>query len=236
MPESVSLSAQTQLLTCDPNLPVDANWFDANYWQQQNALKGTGFGRGAVWFIHNKHGDFVIRHYRRGGLIAKFNRQFFLYTGLQHTRPWQELHLLQTMQELGLPVPKPIGGLVERSCGFYRAKLITQVIPNAQDLFEVLKAGKSDSVDWFNLGQVIHKFHQNGIYHSDLNCHNIMIDKENKIWVIDFDKCQQRPITEQWMQENIARLERSLNKETAKHPQFSVSQTQWQAFLEGYRG
>ena len=236
MPESVALSAHLSLLTCQPQIPLDANWFSADYWQQQNALRGTGQGRGAVWFIQNDYGDFVIRQYRRGGLIAKFNPLHFFYQGLERSRPWCELSLLSTMHALGLPVPKPIGALVQRQYGFYQAKLITQVIADAQDMFAIIKDGHSDSLDWFNIGQVIKQFHQQGIYHSDLNCHNIMIDKENKVWVIDFDKCDQRPIAPHWMQENIARLERSLNKESAKHPKFSVTQTQWQAFLEGYRG
>ena len=63
-----------------------------------------------------------------------------------------------------------------------------------------------------------------------------MIDQNGKVWLIDFDKCEQRPQEERWKQENIDRLKRSLDKESNLHPQFNISNAQWRTFLEGYRG
>lgn len=118
----------------------------------------------------------------------------------------------------------------------YSAYLLTETISDAKDLYVLIKDGLGDTVDWKKIGVTIQLFHKNGIYHSDLNCHNIMIDKNSKIWVIDFDKCDQRPINSIWPQENIDRLKRSLDKETMKYPSFMVSDSQWNAFLEGYHG
>lgn len=236
MPQITTLSPNVQLIKSDATLPITESWFEPDFWQAQNALSGTGNGRGAVWFIHGELGDFVIRRYRRGGLIAKFNKAHFLYTGLKSTRPWLELVLLEQMHSLGLPVPRPIAGLVTTQNGFYRSALITETIANASDLFDIIKAGKSHTLDWNNIGRVIKRFHNNGIYHSDLNCHNIMIDQLNTVWVIDFDKCEQRPMDSTWQQNNIDRLKRSLDKESKQQASFMVTDTQWNNFLEGYRG
>ncbi|GAA0828803.1 MULTISPECIES: 3-deoxy-D-manno-octulosonic acid kinase [Marinomonas] len=236
MPDPHIIDANTTLLCSKASLPIESDWFSADYWQKKNALIGTGHGRGEVWFINSEFGNFVMRRYRRGGLIAKFNKDAFLFTKPSDTRPWQELSLLETMVELGLPVPQPIAGIYRKKWGFYRAHLLTQTIEDATDLFDILKAGNSDSVDWKNIGHVIQEFHRHGIHHSDLNCHNIMIDKQQKVWIIDFDKCEQREIHDEWTQGNINRLKRSLDKESQIHTNFNVSDAQWRDLLEGYRG
>ncbi|MCB5160614.1 3-deoxy-D-manno-octulosonic acid kinase [Marinomonas algarum] len=236
MPNIRTLSPNTHLLQSDETLTINKDWFEPDYWKTQNALKGTGNGRGAVWFIHSSLGQFVIRRYRRGGFIAKFNKDRFLYTGLKSTRPWQELSLLEHMRALELPVPRPIAGQVTTGFGFYRSTLMTETIPNAQDLFDILKANRAHTLDWKNIGRVIKRFHDHGIYHSDLNCHNIMIDNANTVWVIDFDKCEHRATDTLWKQDNIDRLKRSLDKESKRHASFDSLDAQWRDFLEGYRG
>lgn len=236
MPQTIKISPNTILLKSDPTLPLSTTWFDPEFWQSQQALTGTGNGRGAVWFINSQFGKFVIRRYRRGGLIAKFNKNRFLFTGLANTRPWLELSLLETMNNLSLPVPRPIGGIFTVKYGFYQAELLTETITNAEDLFDIIKSNRSDKVDWCEIGKVIKHFHNNGIYHSDLNCHNIMIDEQDKVWVIDFDKCEQREPNQEWKLSNIDRLKRSIDKESNKHSNFHVSEELWQAFLEGYHG
>lgn len=236
MPQTIKVSPTVHLLQSDTTFPITASWFEPDFWQSQNALRGTGNGRGEVWFINCDFGDFVIRRYRRGGLVAKFNKRAFFYTGLKNTRPWQELSLLETMRAQNLPVPRPIGGLVTHEKGLYCSSLITATIPHAKDLFDILKAGNSHSLNWTEIGAVIKRFHDAGIYHSDLNCHNIMIDQDNTVWVIDFDKCDQRPINTTWQQNNIDRLKRSLDKESKRHSSFDYSDAQWRDFMEGYRG
>jgi len=236
MPQAQKISPNTTLLISDATRPLAASWFDPDYWQSQHALAGTGTGRGAVWFIKSPLGNFVLRRYRRGGLIAKFNKDHFLFTGQKHTRPWLELSLLEQMRSLDLPVPRPIGGIYAVNKGFYQSQLLTETIANAQDLFEIIKMGQSHQLDWHNIGAVVKQFHNQGIYHSDLNCHNIMIDQDEKVWLIDFDKCEQRSQNQQWQQANLDRLKRSLDKESKLHAEFTVSDAQWRNFLEGYRG
>ena len=236
MPQTIKISLSTTLFKSDPTLPLSTTWFNPEFWQSQQALAGTGSGRGAVWFVNSQFGQFVIRRYRRGGFVAKFNKSHFLFTGVELTRPWLELNLLEKMRDLSLPVPKPIGGLLTVKYGYYEAELLTETIKDAEDLFDIIKSNRSDQIDWKEIGKVIKRFHDNGIYHSDLNCHNIMIDNQHKVWVIDFDKCEQRKPEHEWMLSNIDRLKRSIAKESNKYSNFHVSEKQWQAFLEGYHG
>ena len=236
MPTPHFIDSNTTLLSSQTTLPIEPKWFTPDYWKDKATLMDTNQGRGAVWFINSEFGNFVMRRYRRGGLIAKYNKESFLFTGEKNTRPWQELSLLETMIELGLPVPQPIGSLYTKQHGFYQGYLLTKTICDACDLFGILIAGNSDFVDWRNTGRVIKQFHNHGIHHTDLNCHNIMVDKHKTVWVIDFDKCDLRTVDEQWTRGNIARLKRSLDKESKQHIHFNVSDSQWHDFLEGYRG
>ena len=87
---------------------------------------------------------------------------------------------------------------------------------------------------WKNIGAVIAKFHSKGIYHHDLNAHNILIDDNDNVWLIDFDRGEQRTVHNSWQQKNMARLLRSFAKEKAKIANFHWQAQDWQTLLEGY--
>jgi tRNA A-37 threonylcarbamoyl transferase component Bud32 len=101
-------------------------------------------------------------------------------------------------------------------------------------LATLLAAGTHLSLgQWQQLGGVIARFHQQGVYHSDLNCHNILLDAKGQFWLIDFDKCSLRA-PGRWQQANLQRLLRSFNKEAGLTPGFSWQPEQWQWLLQGY--
>ena len=55
---------------------VKPQWFQAKYWQQQDAITGESKGRYTTYFvvtqdIHQQPLSMVLRHYYRGGLISK---------------------------------------------------------------------------------------------------------------------------------------------------------------------
>ncbi len=234
MPQRQLVSKNIELLISDTALPITADWFSADHWQSRNELVGTASGRGTVWFIKNTHGSFVLRKYRRGGFIAKFIKYRFLFEGWQKARPFQELSLLESMFQQGLPVPKPIAGMITKQHGFYEALLLTATLDNTNELFELIQ--KSHPIDWHNVGRTIKNFHQSGFFHSDLNCHNILIDDTGKVWLIDFDKCDHRTPSPDWQENNLQRLLRSLNKEQQKHSAFHFTEAHWALLLEGYYG
>ncbi len=213
---------------------VNADYFNPLYWQQQQAVTGSSSGRNTAWFIRYQQLDMVLRHYYRGGLIGKLLKDQFWYQPVTASRAMQEFSLLQWMTEQGLPVPKPCAARYVRSGLFYRADLLIERIPDSEDLAHVLLQRSLTAEEWQLTGRAIAAMHNKGVYHSDLNCHNILLDKHGKIWLIDFDKCQRRPAGE-WMQQNLARLQRSLLKEQGKAAVFHWQPDDWQHLLAGYQ-
>jgi 3-deoxy-D-manno-octulosonic acid kinase len=186
--------------------------FTGQYWQTQNAITGQAEGRGTTYFFKHLKDEYVLRHYRRGGLIGKVLSDQYLYTGIEQSRPWQEFKLLQHMQSLELSCPTPIAALVNRSSLYYQGDIISTKIPNAQDLHNVLLEEELAADVWQKTGHTIAEFHNQKIYHHDLNIHNIMLDKAQKVWLIDFDKCEIKQ-GDNWKISNMARLKRSFEKE-----------------------
>lgn len=206
----------------------------ADYWQKKNAISGTAQGRGTTYFIKHKSNDWVLRHYYRGGLIGKLIHDSYFFTCYEKTRAAQEFSLLKKLNELSLPAPKPIAYRVKRSGISYQADILTGRINNAHDLVALLSTQSLSEDIWSSIGACIRAFHQAGIYHHDLNAHNILIDNHNKIWLIDFDRGEQRKPNQVWQQGNLDRLLRSFNKEQKRLPTFHWQADNWQLLIEGY--
>ncbi|MET1254794.1 3-deoxy-D-manno-octulosonic acid kinase [Aliikangiella maris] len=214
---------------------VKPEWFEIDFWQQQNAVTGQSKGRHITWFIGNQDDEWVLRHYYRGGFMAKLTKDKFWFRSLEQTRSYQELSLLSQMFQQGLPVPKPIVGQVIRSGFFYRSDIIIEKIPHTKTVAQYLNSSAMPEALWHILGGMIAKFHQAGIFHSDLNIHNILINQQEDFWLIDFDKCESRSVKRSWQQANLARLKRSFVKEVQLGRINHFAQQQWQWLLYGYR-
>jgi 3-deoxy-D-manno-octulosonic acid kinase len=165
-------------------------------------------------------------------LIGKVLNDQYLYLGLEQTRAWQELKLLQHMQSLGLACPEPSAAMVTKHGIYYRADIISSKILDAEDLHIILLKQGLAAQTWQNVGQTIAEFHNHQIYHHDLNIHNIMLDKAQKPWLIDFDKCTVKP-GNAWKKANIQRLKRSFEKEQRLH-NIHWQAADWEALLVAY--
>jgi 3-deoxy-D-manno-octulosonic acid kinase len=215
---------------------------NSQYWQDQNSITGSAQGRGTTWFVQyddisvklSGKQHWVLRHYFRGGFIGKIIKDKYFFTGQKNTRAACEFQLLNILQTLALPAPKPIAYRVTKSGPFYQADLLSSRIEDAQDLVAILSTGELAEQVWVEIGRVIRRFHDAGIYHHDLNSHNILLDEKDKVWLIDFDRGEQRAVSSQWQQANMARLLRSFEKEKAKLPNFYWQKSDWQLLLEGY--
>ena len=75
--------------------------------------------------------------------------------------------------------------------------------------------------------------HDAGVYHSDLNRRNILIDGNADVWLIDFDKCDRRA-PGSWTQDNLSRLHRSLAKDDQQGP-MHWTPDDWHALQAGYQ-
>jgi 3-deoxy-D-manno-octulosonic acid kinase len=184
--------------------------FDLDLWQRQGRVRGVAAGRGEVQFIDAPFGPVVWRHYRRGGLVARFNRDRYWFHGEEGTRGFHELSVLDRLASGGLPVPRPLAARYHRSGPWYRADLMTAEIAGARTVAELIAANAA--IDWAALGGCIAGFHARGLWHADLNAHNLLVDGAAKVWLIDFDRAEFRPPAAGWQQNNLARLLRSLRK------------------------
>ncbi|QBG36165.1 3-deoxy-D-manno-octulosonic acid kinase [Litorilituus sediminis] len=233
-------------ITCqyDENLIADfsADMLSADYWQQRDSITGSAQGRGTTWFIRyvapqaqGVEHNWVLRHYYRGGLIGKLIKDSYLFTGIENTRAAKEYALLEHMQTLNLPAPKPVACRVTRTGLFYQADLLSTRIENAQDLVAILSKQTLNEALWQQIGATIKRFHDNGIYHHDLNAHNILLNDKARVFIIDFDRGEQRPVQATWQQANMARLKRSFEKELNQLEQFHYNEQNWQQLLHGYQ-
>ncbi len=212
---------------------IESGLFRPEWWARQDKLVGQAQGRGAVAFIDAGEHGWVLRHYRRGGLIAKFITDHYLWLGVEKTRAFREWRLLAELRERGLPVPHPVAAQVQRAGLSYTADLITARIPDAQTLAELLQKQRLAASQWQALGALLARFHNAGIYHHDLNAHNIMCDAGGQFYLIDFDKgCLRAPGA--WQKANCERLLRSLRKLDVAEPGFHFTQSDWQALQGGY--
>jgi len=211
---------------------VNNQWFNVDFWLQQGKVEGAIEGRGKARFIEFNGVQLVLRHYCRGGMVASVTADRYFWTGLKNTRAWREWHLLDLMYQQGLPVPQPVAARVYRHGLFYRADIIIKRIVDAMPLSQRLSVGELSSDIWQKVGLCIRKFHMFGINHADLNAHNILLDGNNNVFLIDFDKGQQcQPGV--WQAKNIVRLKRSLDKLNKNHSVY-FSKQNWQDCLQGY--
>ena len=192
--------------------------------QQQGLLDGLAkAGRGNTFFFILDSQQMVLRHYRRGGFARFFSYARFVYTGLSRTRAMREFDLLEQLEHLSLPVSVVYACCVERRGLFYTASLVTHRLQGATLAQRVLADGKLAQTDeasnlvWQSIGRTLARFHAHGVYHADLNAHNIMIDEEGGVSLIDFDRGKIRklpnlPTQSGWCVQNLSRLLRSLQK------------------------
>ncbi len=212
----------------------DPRWFDAEFWRAQERATAAPGGRGGIVFAHTPHGDWALRHYRRGGLVARLLGDRYLWNGAEHTRSFAEFRLLHDLVEHGFEVSKPIAARYRRQGTHYRADLITRFIPDASTLGWRVQRGGIDAATARRVGEAIARLHAAGVYHADLNAHNVLIDDE-KVWLIDFDRGELREPQKAWQAANMARLKRSLIKVGAADAGESVFEHDiWEPLMGAY--
>jgi len=234
MTQMISLQDRNHFWLYDPDVFSDMStqYFTPRYWQERDLVLGNESGRGTTWFVQHNSVQLVLRHYLRGGLANRISRDRYLFHGWQRCRSVSEARILATLRELKLPVPRPVAAQVIRHRLHYRADILIERIPDAQDLLRTLELPQKDHF-YIELGRLIARFHGEGVYHADLNIQNILYDKQGRFWLIDFDRAKQLPDTGQWKHNTLERLHRSFRKEKER-AQIHWSESDWLALLEGY--
>ena len=218
----------------DAELPIHAEpaLFEPAAWRQRGQWLGSAQGRGETVFIGDGTHEYVLRHYRRGGLPGRLVRDHYLWAGLTRTRAWREWYLTAELYRLGLPVPRPVAAQVVREGLFYRADLMTVRIPAAISLAQTLAKTPLSMAQWQAIGACLRRFHDAGVDHADLNAHNILLAGD-AIYLIDFDRGRLR-VPGRWRHANLARLLRSLRKLYNESLNIAFTEADWQAVLAGY--
>ena len=209
-------------------------WFDAAYWRERGLASDRQGGRGGVIRAHVPTGDWLLRHYRRGGMAARLMGDRYLWNGSERTRGFAEFRLLAELQRRGLNVPAPVAARYRRSGAHYRADLITRFIVDTETLAERLHADTPMRV-WRLVGTAIAEFHVAGAFHADLNAHNKLLDATRRVWLIDFDRGELRAPAHAWQMANLARLRRSLVKlGAARDGESNFDRLIWQPLMAAY--
>ncbi|MFO7305654.1 MAG: 3-deoxy-D-manno-octulosonic acid kinase [Gammaproteobacteria bacterium] len=212
--------------------------FAIDEWAARGALEHIPGGRGSVAVIRHQGERWILRHYRRGGLAAKVATDRYLWMGAERTRSFAEWRLLAMLYARGLPVPRPVAARYLRRGMSYTADLITVMVEHTATLAQALRAGRVEADVWRQIGATIARFHAHGVYHADLNAHNVLLATHEapssvpRIYLIDFDRGRIRS-RGGWERRVLERLHRSLEKVTAATGA-TLDDAQWRALLHGY--
>jgi 3-deoxy-D-manno-octulosonic acid kinase len=205
----------------------DPSWFAP----PADAAGVSGSGRGASWFVAPLGEPWVLRHYRRGGAVARLISDRYLWTGAARSRPFAEFRLTAALHAAGAPVPRPVAARIVRSGLAYRGDLITARL-DAGSLSAKVGAPLVEA-EWRAAGASVARCHGFGLDHADLNLHNLLVATDGAAFVIDLDRGRQRAAGS-WREANLARLRRSLDKLAAGRWDDATRDAAWASLREGY--
>ena len=214
---------------------VSARTFTSAGWQSVRPVEDVlhSGGRGNTLILSDDEQEYVLRHYRRGGLVGRVIRDAYFWTGEDRTRPFAEWRILQKLANAGLRVPRPAVARYCRRGLTYSADIITVRVPGIRSLSATLLDRPLSRRAWLGIGEEICRFHLIGVNHADLNAHNVQIGERGLMWLLDFDKARIMPAGP-WRQRNLDRLHRSLVKLRSQDQRFNYGAHCWEALLEGY--
>ena len=171
-------------------------------------------GRGAPGVFDFDGNTFVIRQYLHGGWLRGITKGAFLGEG----RAFDELDTTAYLEESGFPVVKPFGYISRRRFLANELFFITFFVDDTRDLVgyfrssdarERLRMAKKLAIYFCRLGKL-------GIYHPDLHLKNVLVDKDNELLFLDFDKAHPKKITLDDYEEMFWRLDRYARKYSSK--------------------
>ena len=156
-------------------------------------------GRGAVYSVPTTRGDWVVRHFQRGGSVASLLGDRYLVSGVP--RPFRETGVSESVREREIPTPRVLAAAVYRAGPIYRGDLVTELVPDASELAEILfdrersgLAATSDRKEALReTGSLIHRLAGAGVRHADLNAKNVLLQWSGgspTAYVLDLDRCR----------------------------------------------
>jgi 3-deoxy-D-manno-octulosonic acid kinase len=222
------------------NLSTEA--FDPMLLASRGQVVGEARGRGTTWYLNVHNHAWVLRHYRRGGLVSSLSRDRYWWQGEERTRPFAEWQLMYHLHRAGLPVPAPVAARYRKQGFGYRGDIITEHLKDVWSLAQALDAASLSWLTWIAIGRCLRRFHDLGVCHADLNAHNILLGsnmaqsdaRQDRVYLIDFDRGSLRK-PGFWQDANLVRLRRSLEKITWGLPPDRFTEDDWHGLLDGYQ-
>ncbi len=267
--EFILLPEQSAWAPCSDTFNDDVNGlckrFDPSWLLTENLITNTASGRGLVYFFSILGENCVLRHYYRGGLVAKVSTDKFIFRHVTQTRPYQELTLLTKLYEAGLNVPKPIAAKLKRTFFTYSADIITGTIPRTQELHSYILQQALEPSVWHQIGATLRQMHDLQACHYDINVKNVLLQQasprlkeEPQTAKILPDENYAEPLLEEideksvkvylldfdgckirsgdaWKNANLARFKRSLDKQRAKISPYYYDEDCWNSVVQGYQ-
>ncbi|MGD9762982.1 MAG: lipopolysaccharide kinase InaA family protein [Candidatus Binatia bacterium] len=173
-------------------------------------------GRGAAAaFALDSRLSVVLRPYRRGGLVARFNQARYL--GFS-PRPFEELRTATAISAAGVPTPEPLGAAVLWDCpGVYRGAVATREVAGASNLWRHLQsvAVPARAAACAAAAAAARQLHHAGALHPDLNLQNFLVRAGGgglEAWLIDLDGVRFAPVTARARRNAFERVCRSIRK------------------------
>lgn len=214
-------------------------------WASEEASRRELTGRGRVFSIvapaagPDARRRWVVRHYRRGGAVASLLGDRYLALGAY--RPVRETEASLEARGRGILTPAVVAGAVYPAGIFYRADLVTEEVPGARDLSEILfgsdSAGLTTDTALHAAGTLVRGLERAGIHHPDLNAKNIVLAPGVRGFtahLVDLDRCCARPRGVPAPAFAMrGRLKRSLRKFEARTGR-SLPSSAWKALESAY--
>lgn len=211
-----------------------AAWFDAAEWRRAGAVALETSGRGEVLIVAHGSETWVLRHYRRGGMVARFIDDHYLWVGADRARAFREWRLLRKLRAAGLPVPNPVAAHLYRTGVIYTADIITSYLPETRKLSWFIAQGRVPAGCWRRIGAMIRAVHDHGVDHPDLTAHNILLDEAGNEFLVDFDNAHEKA-PGHWQRLGMERFNRSLRK-VALETGTEFDAAAWKEVEAGYAG
>jgi len=131
-------------------------------------------------------GSVVIKYYRRGGVIRYLIKTRYLKCG--KTRCQIEYELLQKVRSLGINAPEPVA-FAYRGRLFYQCWLVTREIQDHQTLVQISRSNEEQArMAMKAVVKQVSMLIKNKILHDDLHAGNVIVDNQNQVYLLDFDK------------------------------------------------
>ena len=111
---------------------------------------------------------------------------------------------------------------------------MTRYIPGTRSLTGFLCEQELSSALWYQLGETIRRFHEQRIKHADLTPDNILIDQDNRFFVVDFDRARIMRDFGDWQWRPLYRLQQALQKRQ-KTRRLIYREENWLSLMDGYQ-